>query len=105
MLQLIAANGATIGFAKLGTGPLTRRLVRAETVALTALSHVDLPTVDVPTVLHTGQWHGHQVLVQSALPVASALIVLAEATHLVDMISTRQVATAPGGPALADGLH
>jgi TRAP-type transport system small permease protein len=44
-------------------------------------------------------------LVQSALPVASALIVLAEATHLVDMVATRTVETAPGGAALADGLH
>ena len=43
--------------------------------------------------------------VQAALPVASALIVLAEGTHLVDMIATRTAATAPGGPALADGLH
>jgi hypothetical protein len=68
VLQLIAANGRTTAFAKLGTGPLTRRLVRAETAALTALSHVHLPTVDVPTVLHAGQWQGHQVLVQSALP-------------------------------------
>ncbi len=69
VLQLLDRFGQTIGFAKLGTGPLTRRLVRAETAALNALSHVKLATVTVPTVLHAGQWHGHQVLVQSPLPI------------------------------------
>jgi hypothetical protein len=69
VLQLISPNGRTIGFAKLGTGPLTRRLVRAETAALSALSHVHLPTIEVPTILHAGQWRGNQVLVQSALPI------------------------------------
>ncbi|MEJ3743843.1 hypothetical protein WEI85_11190 [Actinomycetes bacterium KLBMP 9797] len=69
VLQLIAPDGEALGFAKLGTGPLTRRLVRAETTALNALSHVGLRDVTVPRVLHAGQWRGHQVLVQSALPV------------------------------------
>ncbi|MEV7229352.1 MULTISPECIES: hypothetical protein [Polymorphospora] len=69
VLQLISPAGETAGFAKLGVGPLTRRLVRAETAALTALSHVDLRHLMVPAVRHAGQWHGHQVLVQSALPV------------------------------------
>lgn len=69
VLQLIAPDGETLGFAKMGTGPLTRRLVRAETTALNALSHVGLRDLTVPKVLHAGQWRGHQVLVQSALPV------------------------------------
>jgi hypothetical protein len=69
VLQLIAADGQTLGFAKVGTGPLTRRLVRAETTALSALSHVGLRGLTVPRVLHAGQWRGHQVLVQSPLPV------------------------------------
>jgi hypothetical protein len=69
VLQLIAPDGETLGFAKLGTGPLTRRLVRAETTALSALSHVGIRDVTVPRVLHTGEWRGHQVLVQSPLPV------------------------------------
>ncbi len=69
VLQLISPDGDTFGFAKLGTGPLTHELVRAETAALTALGHVDLRRVTVPTVLHAGQWRGLQVLVQSALPV------------------------------------
>lgn len=69
VLQLIAPDGDTVGFAKIGTGPLTRRLVRAETTALSALSHVGLRDLTIPRVLHAGQWRGHQVLVQSALPV------------------------------------
>jgi len=74
VLQLLAGSGRTFGFAKLGTGPLTRRLVRAETAALTALSHIALGEVAVPTVLYEsarvlidrygdipltfGAWHG-----------------------------------------------
>jgi hypothetical protein len=69
VLQLIAPDGETFGFGKLGTGPLTQRLVRAETTALTALGHVGLSKLTVPEVLHAGQWRGLQVLIQSALPV------------------------------------
>lgn len=69
VLQLLTTNGETIGFAKLGTGELTRRLVRAEAMALTALSQQHLRRVSIPRVLHAGQWNGHEVLVQSALPV------------------------------------
>jgi hypothetical protein len=69
VLQLLGPAGDTVGFAKLGTGPLTRRLVRAEGAALTALSHARLDNVKVPRVLHSGQWRGHQVLVQTPLPV------------------------------------
>ena len=69
VLQLISGAGETFGFAKLGTGPLTQRLVRAETSALTALGTAGLTRLTVPQVLHAGQWRGLQVLVQSALPV------------------------------------
>ena len=69
VLQLISPEGETFGFAKLGTGPLTQRLVRAETNALIALGRSGLTKLTVPTVLHAGQWRGLQVLVQSALPV------------------------------------
>ena len=69
VLQLISPDGETFGFGKLGTGPLTQRLVRAETAALTALGSSGLTKLTVPRVLHAGQWRGLQVLVQSALPV------------------------------------
>jgi hypothetical protein len=69
VLQLISPDGETFGFAKVGTGPLTQRLVRDETSALTALGRSRLSKLTVPRVLHAGQWRGLQVLVQSALPV------------------------------------
>lgn len=69
VLQLIDPDGDTFGFSKLGTGPLTQRLVRAETAALTALGNSGLTRLSVPRVLHAGQWRDVQVLVQSALPV------------------------------------
>jgi hypothetical protein len=69
VLQLIDPDGETFGFGKLGTGPLTQHLVRAETNALIALGKSGLTKLTVPRVLHAGQWRGLQVLVQSALPV------------------------------------
>jgi hypothetical protein len=69
VLQLISPEGETFGFGKLGTGPLTQRLVKAETAALAALATAGLTKLAVPTVLHAGQWRGLQVLIQSALPV------------------------------------
>jgi hypothetical protein len=69
VLQLISPDGETFGFGKIGAGPLTQRLVRAETNALTALGTSGLTRLTVPRVLHAGQWRGMQVLVQSALPV------------------------------------
>jgi hypothetical protein len=69
VLQLIGPEGDTFGFGKLGTGPLTQRLVKAETAALTALGSSGLTKLTVPRVLHAGQWRGLQVLIQSALPV------------------------------------
>ncbi|MEV4344356.1 hypothetical protein AB0J83_07760 [Actinoplanes sp. NPDC049596] len=69
VLQLLSPDGDTFGFGKLGTGPLTQQLVRAESAALTALGGSGLTKLTVPRVLHAGEWRGLQVLVQSALPV------------------------------------
>ena len=69
VLQLIDPHGETFAFAKIGTRPLTRRLVRAETAALTVLGTSGLTKLTVPRVLHAGQWRGMPILVQSALPV------------------------------------
>lgn len=69
VLQLLDANATTVGFAKLGVGPLTRTLVRAETTTLDMLARRRLTAVSVPEVRHSGQWHGHEVLVQSPLPI------------------------------------
>ncbi len=69
VLQLLSTTGETVGFVKLGVGPLTRDLVRAETAALGALNQGAFQALTVPRVLHAGQWREHEVLVQSALPI------------------------------------
>ncbi|WP_433828436.1 hypothetical protein ACQP2E_03510 [Actinoplanes sp. CA-015351] len=69
VLQLLSTEGETFAFGKIGTGPLTQGLVRAETTALSLLNDCELTKLAVPRVLHAGQWRGLEVLVQSALPV------------------------------------
>jgi hypothetical protein len=68
VLQLQAADGAPIGFAKIGINPLTRSLVRAEHAALVTLDRAGLAQITIPRVLHYGTWRGLEVLVLSALP-------------------------------------
>ena len=50
VLQLLAPDGTTVGFAKLGTNALTRRLVRAETVAEFTML-VEVATVGAVTTM------------------------------------------------------
>jgi hypothetical protein len=69
VLQLFDPDGATRGFAKVGTTALTRTLVGSEARALVALGHANLRQLRVPQVLHAGQWLDHEVLVTSPLPV------------------------------------
>jgi hypothetical protein len=69
VLQLLSPRGQPVGFAKIGTSPLTRALVQAERDALTRLGRAGLSDVTVPQVLHYGEWRGKNVLVLSALPV------------------------------------
>jgi TRAP-type C4-dicarboxylate transport system permease small subunit len=45
-------------------------------------------------------------VVQSVIPISSAMIVIAETTHLMDLFIGREPPQqTPAGPALADGLH
>lgn len=69
VLQVLTPAGETVAFVKLGVNELTRGLVKAEAAALETLGTTRLTTVSVPSVLHSGQWRGHEVLVQAALPV------------------------------------
>jgi hypothetical protein len=71
VLQLLAPSGATLGYAKVGHNSLTRQLVRDEADALRQLSAAPLAKTSVPSVLHSGQWRGLEVLVLSALPTGS----------------------------------
>ena len=93
VLQLLAPDGETVGFVKLGVGTLTRSLVRTETNALSHLGRIGLTNVSVPRILHAGQWRGHEVLVQSALPIWEARATLSTKRLSVAM---REVATCLG---------
>ncbi|WP_319459181.1 hypothetical protein [Micromonospora sp. RTP1Z1] len=69
VLQLLGPDGRALGYAKLGVDPLTRTLVDVEATALRRLADLPLGPVTVAGVLHHGEWHGHALLVQEALPV------------------------------------
>lgn len=91
VLQLLTPRGTTFGFAKIGTNPLTRRLVRSEGDALLSLAEHPWRRLSIPAVLHQDTWHGHEVLVQQALtatgPAASDPGVLTEA--MVELSTAR----------------
>jgi hypothetical protein len=69
VLQVLTPAGRTIAFVKVGVDALTRRLIREETAALRDLAAAGLERLAVAEVLHSGAWHGAELLVQSALPV------------------------------------
>lgn len=68
VLQLLnATNNKTIGFAKVGVNELTRSLVAHEAATLAELENRAFRSMRVPELLHHGNWHGLELLVQSAL--------------------------------------
>ncbi|MFE9956437.1 hypothetical protein [Micromonospora sp. NPDC005299] len=89
VLQLLAPDGRALGYAKLGVDPLTRALVDAEAAALRRLAGLPLGPVTVAGVRHHGDWHGHALLVQEALPVRlpRATPAVAEAAERAAMVA------------------
>ena len=67
VLELLSPGGELIGFAKVGITGLTRELVRAEVAALDVLATSGLTRLEVPRLLHHGQWREHEVMVQAPL--------------------------------------
>ncbi len=67
VLELLSPRGAALGFVKVGVTALTRELVRAEAAALDVLGGATLGRLEVPRLLHHGQWREHEVLVQAPL--------------------------------------
>ena len=67
VLELLGPDGEVLGFAKVGITGLTRELVRAEAAALGVLEAAALTRLEVPRLLHHGQWREHEVLVQAPL--------------------------------------
>jgi hypothetical protein len=70
VLQVLTPAGRTIAYVKVGVDPLTSRLVRAEADALATVGAAGLRSTTVAEVLHSGQWNGLELLVQSPLPVS-----------------------------------
>lgn len=67
VLHLIGADGVTLGFAKVGTNALTRRLVADEGRALAGLADARPQGITVPELLFSGTWNGLEVMVQAPL--------------------------------------
>jgi Phosphotransferase enzyme family len=72
VLTVCDLQGKVKAFAKLGVDPLTDRLVKDEAKALEDLAGQQHATLCVPALLHAVQWAGHQLVVQTALPVRGA---------------------------------
>lgn len=66
VLALATPDGDLVAFVKLGVGSLTDRLVRAESVALGAVSHLE--TVHVPRLIAAGDYRSHPYVIQSPVP-------------------------------------
>jgi hypothetical protein len=65
--QLLSPRGEVLGYAKVGTTELARRLVQAETAALRQLATAQTRAVTIPRIRHAGRWHDIEILVLSPL--------------------------------------
>jgi hypothetical protein len=79
VLQVFDQSGATIAFAKVGSSPLTARLVDNEASALSMLDKAAPRTFTAPRLLHHGKWRQFPVLVQQALPLSQSNLAPAQA--------------------------
>jgi hypothetical protein len=98
VLRLLNADGQTVAFAKVGISELTNSLVQGEALALAAAGHMQPQSFTAPTLLHHGQWHGLEVLVQSPLPIAAGPPMADDGRRVAAMV---ELATATGSERLA----
>lgn len=68
ILHVLTPKGRQVAFVKVGDNDATRALIADEAAALAHLAERSLPGIDVPRVLHHGEWNGMTLLVLSALP-------------------------------------
>jgi hypothetical protein len=68
--QLLSPDGEVLGYAKVGATELSRRLVRAETAALSRLAVARTQAVTIPAIRHAGRWNDLEILVLSPLHAA-----------------------------------
>jgi hypothetical protein len=70
-LQLFGADGAPVGYAKVGWNPATREMTRREAAAIAAVTEEAGPAaggVRVPRLLHHGPWRDYDLTVTAPLP-------------------------------------
>jgi hypothetical protein len=72
VLQVFAADGTVLAFAKVATSSVTAPLLRTEAAALERLALEPVPGVRTPALLDLASWRGLPVLVQQALPSAQS---------------------------------
>ncbi|CAM3582474.1 hypothetical protein [Nocardioides zeicaulis] len=99
VLQVFGADGAVLGYAKVGHNDLTADLVRQEAAALVSVAAQQPRTFVVPEVLHHGRWSGLEVLVMSALPTgtrAGTAQRVAAAREVADLGGRTQTTVATG---------
>jgi hypothetical protein len=94
VLELLSPSGEMLGFAKVGISSLTRELVRVEAAALGVLRAAGLTRLEVPRLLHHGQWREHEVLVQTPLSGSGRTVSRAMLTSaMVEVATTAGVTT------------
>ncbi|MGZ4508589.1 MAG: hypothetical protein ACXVX0_15195 [Blastococcus sp.] len=98
VLQVLAPDGRTLAYVKVGVDPLTSRLVRDEAAALATLATAGLQRSTIPAVLHTGRWNGLELLVQSPLPVAGQRSRPARDQVVAAQAEVAAVGGTPAGP-------
>ncbi|GAA0355749.1 hypothetical protein NE235_12320 [Actinoallomurus spadix] len=67
-LQLFGADGAPVGYAKVGWNPATREMTRREADAIAAVSATPAAGIRVPELLHHGPWRDYDLTVTAPLP-------------------------------------
>ncbi|MFZ0324411.1 MAG: hypothetical protein WAN48_09805 [Actinomycetes bacterium] len=67
VLQLFTADGATLGFVKVGVDGFTKRLVQTEAANLTVVHEAGLKTIEAPQVLHCGVFDDLELLALSPM--------------------------------------
>jgi hypothetical protein len=94
VLELLSPSGEMLGFAKVGVTGLTRELVRVEAAALDVLRAARLTRLQVPRLLHHGQWREHEVLVQTPLSGSGRTVSRAMLTSaMAELATTAGVST------------
>lgn len=67
-LQLFGADGAPVGYAKVGWNAATREMTRREAAAIAAVTEEAAGGIRVPRLLHHGPWRDYDLTVTAPLP-------------------------------------